>query len=58
MLQVRIDKDKNNSNKKEDREYKKKNGEEADATGPMIYYFPGVCGVISTKCFCHAKQTY
>jgi hypothetical protein len=57
MLQVQIDRDKNNSNKKGENK-KKKNGEEADATRPMIYYFLGVCSMISTKCFRHATQTY
>jgi hypothetical protein len=40
MLQVQKDREKNNSNKKRENK-KKKNGEEADATRPMIYYFLG-----------------
>jgi hypothetical protein len=57
-LQVYIDRDKNNSNKKTEGIRKRKNVEEADATRPMIYYFLGVCSMISTECFRHAKQTY
>jgi hypothetical protein len=57
VLQIQIDRDKNISNKKGENK-KKKNGEEADATRPMIYYFLGVCSMISTKWFRHATQTY